>query len=92
MCLCMRCNLVREALSRISSKPLRPREPICIETAPAAVATAEPFVRLLAASVVATAVEQASTGEQIHDVLERGRHHPHKFADHEKALIYRDFS
>jgi hypothetical protein len=44
-----------------------------VETVPAVVATAEPFVRGLAASVVATAIEQASAGEPMHDALERGR-------------------
>jgi hypothetical protein len=44
-----------------------------IETVPAVVATAEPFVARLAATVVATAVGEASSGSPIHEALERGR-------------------
>jgi hypothetical protein len=44
-----------------------------IETVRAVVATAEPFVAALAATIVATTVEEASSRSRVHDALERGR-------------------
>jgi hypothetical protein len=44
-----------------------------VETVSAVVATAEPFIAWLAATVVATAVAEASTGTPVHEALERGR-------------------
>jgi hypothetical protein len=44
-----------------------------VETVPAVIATAEPFVASLAATIAATHVEEAGTGGSTHHALERGR-------------------
>lgn len=68
-------DLRRQQFDTLLKRAARQRNAVVhgVETVPAVVATAEPFVRRLAATVVATAVEQASVGEHMHDVLERGR-------------------
>jgi hypothetical protein len=65
----------RQQFDVLLKRAIRQRNAVVhgVETVPAVVATAEPFVASLAATIVATAIEEASSGTPIHDALERGR-------------------
>jgi hypothetical protein len=65
----------RQQFDILLKRAIRQRNAVVhgVETVPAVVATTEPFLASLAATIVATAVDEASTGSRMHDALERGR-------------------